>query len=691
MPNADPSWLKDDTCLPRQAGSTFDAQSGQRTTDQTEIAADLTGRAASSRVEFPPGTVFASYLLQEKLGDGGMGSVYKALHLRLKKVMALKILPFDKFREQDAVTRFEREMEAAGRVRHPNVVPAFDAGVHNGVHFISMEYIDGCDLSRLVGASGPFSVARACIATRSAALGLAAAHKVDVIHRDIKPANILADREGGFHILDLGLALLGDDQSGRTELTTVGAWYGTPDYMAPEQWDDSHTVDSRTDLYALGCTLYYLLVGHAPYDNPKYKSMVGKMTGHVIGRIPDLKTARPDVPDGLAAIYTQLMAKRPEDRIQTAAELAVVLEPYTRQAQPGGPSSLPVRVPPAAQASPSQRTSQRRSEATLDTIKWRGWPASAPTPAIAPFETATAANLQQLWAKFLKLPVQHTNSLGMKFRLIPPGEFFMGSTDAEIAVALKEIDNDLNWPDFIRSEGPQHKVILTQPFYLGVHLVTQADYEAVTELNPSHFSPWGAGSEAVSGLATSRHPVEMVSWDDATDFCQKLRQMEAAKRSLTRDGDTANPLDAIQYRLPTEAEWEFSCRAGTTAEFWFGEGSQDLCDVGWYSGNSEERTHPVGELAANPFGLYDMHGNVWEWISDWHGLTYFQQFVDRPAVNPTGPPESSSRHVLRGGGWSSNSLRCRSAFRGRASAGRHGSRLGFRLAFAPPEILGTQW
>ncbi len=287
-------------------------------------------------VDLPVGMVFGPYRLLAKLGQGGMGAVYKAVHIKLDKLMALKILRKHMLQEPDAVARFEREMKAVGRVNNQYIVQAHDAGEIDGSHYLAMEYVDGSDLLKLVRTKGPLSVHSACKAVRQAALALLAAHEAGLVHRDVKPSNLLADKKGQIRLLDLGLALLGEDPKGGaagTELTMVGECFGTPDFMAPEQWDDSHGVDGRTDLYALGCTLYFLLTGHAPYENQK--TAVRKMTAHVHDAIPDLKAARGAVPDGVNAIYRKLMAKAPIDRYQTASDLAGALLPFTKK-QDGG-------------------------------------------------------------------------------------------------------------------------------------------------------------------------------------------------------------------------------------------------------------------------------------------------------------------------------------------------------------------
>ncbi len=164
---------------------------------------------------------------------------------------------------------------------------------------------------------------------------------------------------------------------------------------------------------------------------------------------------------------------------------------------------------------------------------WHGWPAEAPPHAIAPFNAEQALQHQAAWAKYLNVPVEYTNSLGMQFRLIPPGEFMMGSTPAEIEAAAQVLD-DPQWLETLNSEAPQHKVILTQPFYLGMHEVTQGQYAPVMGQNPAFFSATGTGKEAVVGIDTTRFPVEIVSWDEVTEYCEKLSQSEQLKSATTK-------------------------------------------------------------------------------------------------------------------------------------------------------------
>ena len=263
--------------------------------------------------------------------------------------------------------------------------------------------------------------------------------------------------------------------------------------------------------------------------------------------------------------------------------------------------------------------------------------ADAPPPAIAPFDAAQARQHQAAWAKHLGVPVEYTNSIGMKFRLIPPGEFLMGSTPEEIEEGLKAAGENPTWRRYLRSEGPRHKVSLTQPIFLGVHEVTQRQYMQVMGMNPSEFAPTGARKESVVGLDTTHHPVEMVSWNDAAEFCAKLSLQEKLKANYLRTGETVSPLEGNGYRLPSEAEWEFACRGGTTTKYWNGNNDQDLPQVAWFGAGDGVLTRAVGELKANPLGLFDVHGNVWEWTQDEWEPTYYEQFQAKTAIDPVAP------------------------------------------------------
>jgi serine/threonine protein kinase len=274
------------------------------------------------------GLVLGEYLVLDKLGQGGMGVVFKARHRPSGEVVALKVLPPSFGRDQSAVDRFRREVEIAGRLDHPNVVAALDTGQVQGVHFLTTEYISGYDLDRLVAEGGPLPVDLALHCTIHAARGLASAHAQGIIHRDVKPANVMLDENGSVRVLDLGLARVVEagNQIGATvvgSLTQSGAYMGTVDFMAPEQADDPRKVDHRADIYSLGCTLYFLLVGRPPF---LADTVLKRLMAHQERSAPLLRSARPEVPEKLEDVYLQMMAKRLADRPDSMADVIDLLE-----------------------------------------------------------------------------------------------------------------------------------------------------------------------------------------------------------------------------------------------------------------------------------------------------------------------------------------------------------------------------
>ena len=272
------------------------------------------------------------YRLLEKLGEGGMGAVYRALHTKLDRVVAVKVLSHKRMSRSDAVSRFEREMKAVGKLNHPNIVHAYDAGEDDETHYLVMEFVRGIDLRRLVKELGPLPVAEACEIMRQAASGLDHAYRHGLVHRDIKPSNLMLTHSGRVKILDLGLALLQDQHADESDLTTEGQLMGTIEYMAPEQGDNSHVVDTRADIYSLGATLYKLLAGRAPFSGKKYSSAVKKMRALVHDPVPSIQEKRPDVSDGLANVLHTMLAKSPEDRYARPRDVAELLATHAEGA-----------------------------------------------------------------------------------------------------------------------------------------------------------------------------------------------------------------------------------------------------------------------------------------------------------------------------------------------------------------------
>jgi serine/threonine protein kinase/WD40 repeat protein/tetratricopeptide (TPR) repeat protein len=273
------------------------------------------------------GLLIGNYIILDKIGQGGMGMVFKCRHRRLGRAGALKILPPSFARDRQAVLRFRREVEAAGRLKHPNVVAAVDADEDRGVHFLVMEYVEGRDLDRVVRDRGPMAVSEALDCIIQAAHGLEAAHAEGIVHRDIKPGNLMLDNTGTVRVLDLGLARIIDSANpfGKAtggRLTESGMYMGTVDFMAPEQAEDSRRADHRADIYALGCSLYYLLTGQTPFDGP---TVLKRLMAHLEQPAPSLRSKRPEAPAKLETAFQKMMAKRPEDRPQSMTELISLL------------------------------------------------------------------------------------------------------------------------------------------------------------------------------------------------------------------------------------------------------------------------------------------------------------------------------------------------------------------------------
>jgi serine/threonine-protein kinase len=295
----------------------------RRFPDPSSLAKELVGRGwltpqqADQLLRGDAPLLLGPYVILERLGEGGMGRVFKARHTTLGRLAALKVIRNDLLTRPDTVRRFRRETQAAARLTHPNVVLVYDASEQDGTHFLAMDYLEGRDLAQVVRERGPLSVLEACEFARQAALGLQHAHESGLVHRDVKPSNLLLTRQGQIKLLDLGLSrLVGEEVS---KVTQEGAVLGTPDFMAPEQAEGAEA-DARSDLYGLGCTLYFLLTGQVPFPGG---TMFQKLQRHQAEEPEALERLRPDV----GRVVRKRMAKRPADRYQSAAEFVETLAP----------------------------------------------------------------------------------------------------------------------------------------------------------------------------------------------------------------------------------------------------------------------------------------------------------------------------------------------------------------------------
>ncbi len=321
------------------------------------------------------------YVLLEEVGQGGMGKVYKARHRRLDRVVALKVIN-PAVVSGEAVQRFHLEARAIARLKHPNIVMLYDADESEGRQFLALEFIEGVDLDKLLQQRGPFPIALACDCVRQAALGLQHAYERGLVHRDIKPSNLVlvlprgsnpalpaqgklplrddgpekeSAPDGLVKILDLGLARLfpiGTAPLAGAKLSLDGFVVGTPDYLAPEQALNSHTVDTRADIYSLGCTFYELLSGLTPFASVANGTQ--KLLCHLQDLPPPVEKLRPDLPPGVVAIVHKMMAKQPHDRFQTPGQVAEALVPFAR---PRGPTDTPPPPPTAPLSRPDSHSS----------------------------------------------------------------------------------------------------------------------------------------------------------------------------------------------------------------------------------------------------------------------------------------------------------------------------------------------
>lgn len=277
------------------------------------------------------GFYLGKYKLLDHLGTGGMGEVYLGEHIAMRRRVALKILPHALVDSPSHLARFYQESRATAALSHPNIVQAFDIDKDpkRDIHYMVMEYVDGRDLQQIIQEQGPLPVEKVADYIRQAALGLAHAHEKGLVHRDIKPNNLLVDKTGRVKVLDMGIARIveQDDEQSLT-LACNEQVMGTIDYLAPEQLQDAHRVDARADLYSLGCTMFYLLLGQAPFSKG---TMAQRMMKHQIQAPPDIREQRPDVPAELVTICNKLLAKKPDDRYQTATEVAAALGTWLQQ------------------------------------------------------------------------------------------------------------------------------------------------------------------------------------------------------------------------------------------------------------------------------------------------------------------------------------------------------------------------
>lgn len=615
----------------------------------------------------------AHYTVLRRVGNGAFGTVFEAFDEKLHRRVAIKVLNPQLATTAAARQRFIREARSMAAVTHENVVRVY-AVEDQPVPYMVMEYVDGETLQDRMDRDKPLGTDLVVHLTRQVAAALAAAHAIGLVHRDVKPANVLLERGSTptVKLTDFGLARAVDDAS----LTRSGTVVGTPMYMSPEQALGS-TVDHRTDLFSLGSLMYVMTSGQAPFRAPSTVAVLKRLVDETPQPIAELI---PGTPQWLVDLIQRLHAKNPDERIQTAREVERLLakaqtEGAVEVEQPAGATPAAAGHTPEATAAGNashlpgwvaaavavavtalvgaamwyRGAGKTAGVASVPTRQQQVSP-TAPVPplAVAPFDTTQATMHQEAWATHLGIPVHTTNSIGQTLVLIPSGQFMMGEEDKVVEATL------------------------TKPFSIAQTEVTQGQWKQVMGT-----SPWKGKPYTIEGADVA---ATFVSWHDAVAFCEKLTAQERRSGAIT---------GYQQYRLPTEAEWEWACRAGTDTMFSFGEDEDIIGDYAWFGGGWQDDPVPggntTGEMYAhavrlkrpNPFGLYDIHGNAWEWCGDWqadHG--------DAPETNPRAP----TGRVPRGGCWYYPAVSCRSADRGELipTTTRYNS-IGFRPVLSPPQ------
>lgn len=677
-----------------------------------------------------------SYRVIELLGAGGMGLVFRAEDVQLQRPVALKVMRPELARHAAAKERFLREARATAALEHDHIVTVYQVGEDRGVAFLAMQLLKGLSLQDQLdvmasGASPPLTLGRVLRMAREIAAGLSVAHQRGLIHRDIKPSNIWLDEvvDGRVKLLDFGLALAAEDES---QLTRFGTIIGSPAYMAPEQARHA-AVDARTDLFSLGCVLYRLVTGRLPWIG---KDALGTLVAIATEEPIPPSAANPLLPAPVGTLVAHLLARRPEERPESAASVAARIEQIEHELAPealslelpgsatagSAPSVRPAGESPGRAAGTAQRPPGRRRRwgmigacgalpllvlaaviyvhtdsgvLEIDTagdevrviVEQDGkrvqvvdaegdthltLPAGDYKLRLEPARTGIKLSNDQVQIRrgsqalvrvdpeqdhrivdTSKLASEYRNSIGMRLMLIPAGEFVMGSPLAEVGR--------------VADEQP-HRVVITRPFYMGACDVTIGQFQQFVE-STSYVADGGNDWKSAPSTLSDDFPVGNVSWNDAVAFCDWLSKKESSR-----------------YRLPTEAEWEYACRAGTKTTRFCGDDLRVVPQYAWCHEDSQNVVHPVGRLKPNPWGLYDMLGNVWQWTTDFYSADYY---LTSPVEDPPGPSTGTNR-VMRGGTFAIAAKELRAAWRhGFHDASWHRRHVGFRVVLTEPPVTAT--
>jgi len=600
------------------------------------------------------GSWLDQYQIVEEIGRGGMAVVYRAYQPSLNRQVALKVLPPQFAFNAAFVERFQREARSAAKLNHPHIVVIYDIGQHDELHYIVMEYLDGRTLKQIIEQKGSLSTAQALNIVVQIADALDYAHQRGLVHRDVKPDNIFVSPNGHVTLTDFGIVKAAFD----TRLTQTGTLVGTPEYMSPEQAEGAQ-IDHRTDIYSLGVVLYNMLSGQVPFQGATPQSV---LYGHVHKPPPPLSGVHRLVE---TVVFTAL-AKKPEQRFQQAGQMADALQ---RAASAKNSLSVPSALnrkglwlmagvaafllfTAAILVVAVGNKSNKSSLSKTPTV-----PTPVPTTSVLPSKALETATVFLPTIEPPALPPQPVAAASPPALL--PGEVRIWPLDGASLVYIPSGEFRMGTDDGAKDEGPAHTVYL-DAFWIDQFEVTTRQFQQFVD-NSGHRTTaedegwshtWTGGSDVWTETAGAQwhhpsgpnstiaalqeHPVVAVSWYDAVAYCQWAGR-----------------------RLPTEAEWEKAARGSDERRWPWGdawacgranfddETTLDTETVGCVDGYP--RTAPIGSytLGASPFGVYDLTGNVSEWVNDWYGADYY---AISPAHNPSGPASGRER-ILRGGGW----------------------------------------
>lgn len=579
-------------------------------------------------------TIEERYKKIEKIGQGGMGTVYKVLDMQLNRIVALKILNLDNKISSEQIQRFIREAKILANFHHPNIVTIYDICQEEQKIYYSMDYIQGSTLQELIEKKGPLAEKKALQIIIRVAKALQVIHSNGIVHRDIKPSNIVYTPTHEIKLLDFGTAKLESDNN----LTRMNEFLGTVLFASPEQFNNSNSVDLRSDIYSLGVTFYFLLAGEPPFRGTSAE-IIGK---HLFGPVPSLEDK---VSKHVNSMMMKMLAKKPEERYQNIAQFFEdVLHP--EQSKKDADSTQYtlwthhiVRKDPffAKYLKKIIYIDEDSGQSMLDmtTPTWNAFPYKQKKHAIQQY--------QLIYAQSYGMSPEQTfvcKDVSFTMQFIPPGRFLMGAGGKE---KYKHA-----------SEMPQHIVVISTPFWMSQTPITKKQWKMITKE-----TPW-RGQE--NQLSSSECPAIYISWDDINrKFLSQLQN---------------------EYALPTEAEWEYACKAGMmTAHFWDnGEDDYSLETLDkyiWFANNTVKKQRAyapvVKQKLPNPWGLYDMIGNVWEKCSD-----IYDKYSIEEQCNPQGGTQGIYR-VDRGSSWDSNATECRAAKRSFSTQQANDAYTGFRL------------